>query len=178
MQYNLQQFVKSTDPIKSPAQLAKIIQAIMRSEDENDKHKEHLFGIGLSASYQVQYIELISLGTLDSTLVNKQDVLTFAVQKRCPYFILAHNHNGDLIEPSEEDIKVTMSIGVAGHLVDVILADHLIVNEDSFVSMAQLGLIHEYANVYKTIEDVTEQESFRLVKESLERLKNLKSKSE
>lgn len=38
MQYNLKQFIKSEEPLKSPAQLAEIIQAIMRSEDENDKH--------------------------------------------------------------------------------------------------------------------------------------------
>lgn len=172
MQYNLKQFVKTGEPLKSPAQLADIIQAIMRSEDENDKHKEHLFGIGLNASYQIQYIELISMGTLDSTLVNKQDVLTFAVQKKCPYFILAHNHNSDEIIPSEEDIKVTMNVGVAGHLVDVMLVDHLIVSENSFLSLEEKGLIHEYANVYKTIEDITEKESFRLVKESLEQLKS------
>lgn len=169
----MKQFIKNDEPLKSPAQLADIIQAIMRSEDENDKHKEHLFGIGLSASNQIQYIELISLGTLDSTLVNKQDVLTFAVQKRCPYFILAHNHNGEELIPSEEDIKVTMSVGVAGHLVDVMLVDHLIVNENSYVSLGEKGLIHEYANVYRTIEDMTEKESFRLVKENLERLKSL-----
>lgn len=113
------------------------------------------------------------MGTLDSTLVNKQDVLTFAVQKRCPYFILAHNHNGDELVPSEEDIKVTMNVGIAGHLVDVMLVDHLIVNENSYLSLGEKGLIHEYGDVYKTIEDMTEKESFRLVKESLEKLKNL-----
>jgi len=174
MQYNLKKFVKTNEALKSPAQLAEIIQAIMKSEDKNDRHKEHLFGIGLSASYQIQYIELISMGTLDNTLVNKQDVLTFAVQKKCPYFILAHNHNGEEIIPSEEDIQVTVNVGVAGHLVDVMLVDHIIVNEKSFLSLADEGLIHEYANVYKTIEDMTEKESFRLIKENLNKLKKLK----
>ncbi|HZK97541.1 MAG TPA: JAB domain-containing protein, partial [Prolixibacteraceae bacterium] len=55
--------------------------------------------------------------------------------------ILAHNHPSGNLETSEADRKVTNQIKQAGVIMDIPLLDHLIMTTDSFLSMADEGLL-------------------------------------
>ena len=53
--------------------------------------------------------------------------------------VLAHNHPSGIALPSQEDVATTQRIATALDAVEVILADHLIIAEDDYVSMVQSG---------------------------------------
>ena len=56
--------------------------------------------------------------------------------------IVCHNHPSGNKEPSEADINLTRRIKEAFHFMDLILLDHLIiVPDEEFMSMAELGII-------------------------------------
>ena len=153
MLYDIKKYTKDLRLITKASHVAKIIQSIIRSENEIDKTKEHLFVIGLSPSYKIKYIELCSLGTIDTSLVNKREILVYAIKKNCPYLILAHNHPSNTISPSERDVLTTMSIGIAADLLDIQLIDHIIVTKEKYYSFSNSQLIFEYDRLLKKLDD-------------------------
>ena len=54
--------------------------------------------------------------------------------------ILAHNHPSGIAVPSEEDKEATERLAVALNAMDIILADHVVVSDEDFVSLAQSGI--------------------------------------
>jgi DNA repair protein RadC len=54
--------------------------------------------------------------------------------------VLAHNHPSGLAIPSDEDIHTTRRLAAALSTVDIVLADHIVVADDDFVSMSQSGI--------------------------------------
>ncbi|MBQ5608053.1 MAG: JAB domain-containing protein, partial [Oscillospiraceae bacterium] len=51
--------------------------------------------------------------------------------------VLAHNHPSGVALPSEEDVLTTKRLYAALQAVDVVLADHIVVCRDDFVSIVQ-----------------------------------------
>ena len=50
--------------------------------------------------------------------------------------VLAHNHPSGLAVPSPEDIQTTRRIAQALQAVDIVLADHIVIADDDYVSIA------------------------------------------
>ena len=61
--------------IQRPQDIAPILRAILNTEDEIDRDKEHFYGVGLDNQNKIQYVELISLGTANASLVHPREVL-------------------------------------------------------------------------------------------------------
>ena len=55
--------------------------------------------------------------------------------------VLAHNHTSGIAVPSQEDVRTTKSVSHALDLVGVYLADHVVVADEDYVSMAESGLL-------------------------------------
>ena len=53
-----------------------------------------------------------------------------------PTLVLAHNHPSGLAVPSPEDIQTTRRIAQALQAVDIVLADHIVIADDDYVSIA------------------------------------------
>lgn len=53
-------------------------------------------------------------------------------------FIFIHNHPSGIIEPSEKDLVFTSSLDVASVSVGLEFVDHLIVNENNYLSMRKM----------------------------------------
>lgn len=83
---------------------------------------------------------LISLGTVNSTLVHPREVFRPAILDGAYAIIVAHNHpTGDPC-PSAEDIKITRKLVEAGQHIDIQVLDHLIIG-DTAVSLKEEGLV-------------------------------------
>jgi len=80
-------------------------------------------------------------GTVNAAQVNTRKVVELALTFNASSIILSHNHMSGVALPSEEDEATTKRIQAALEAVGVKLADHIIVADDDFVSMAQSGLI-------------------------------------
>ncbi len=61
--------------IDCPKKIALIVSNILSSESDIDRKKEHFWVIGLNANNIIQYIELVSLGTL--TNINAANIVTY-----------------------------------------------------------------------------------------------------
>lgn len=84
--------------------------------------------------------EVISVGTLNATLVHAREVFRPAIRAGCNSVILSHNHPSGDPEPSQEDILITGRLAKAGQLLDIQVLDHVVAGR-RFVSMKQRGIL-------------------------------------
>ena len=126
---------------------AKDIYPTMRSlllrASRHDRNKEHFWVVGLQRDAVLAYIELVALGTVNSTLVNPVEVFSFALQKKVTRLILVHNHPSGNLIPSEEDLEITKALYRAGQLLNIQIVDHLIISTESYTSLFDAGFLVE-----------------------------------
>lgn len=83
--------------------------------------------------------EELSRGTLAQATIYPREVVRAALRHHAATVILAHNHPSGLAEPSTADKQLTRHLTQALALVDIRLADHIIVAGHVSVSMAARG---------------------------------------
>lgn len=117
----------------------KIMREVLLREHRLGQLQEHFWVIGLNVSHTIVFIELVGLGTLNRTAVNPLDVFSLAASYKTPKIILVHNHTGDNLKPSDEDIDVTARLKKGADTLNVKILDHLIINGDGFHSFVEGG---------------------------------------
>ncbi|HLB51654.1 hypothetical protein A3F07_00480 [candidate division WWE3 bacterium RIFCSPHIGHO2_12_FULL_38_15] len=105
-----------------------------------NKEKEHLYLLSLDSRNRLISIDLISIGTVNETLVHPREIFKSALEKNAVSIILVHNHPSGDPNPSEGDIKITEKIYKAGTNIGISLIDHLIVTDTNWVSLKSLNL--------------------------------------
>lgn len=85
--------------------------------------------------------EELSRGTLSQATIYPRELVRAALRLHASTVILVHNHPSGVGEPSAADIQLTKHVSQALRLVDVRLADHIVVAGHTTVSMAMLGLV-------------------------------------
>lgn len=85
--------------------------------------------------------EVISIGTINSSVVSPREVFYKAIIHNAAYLILLHNHPSGDPSPSENDRKVTMHISECGQYMGIRLADHIIIGDNSYYSFRENGLL-------------------------------------
>lgn len=107
--------------------LARIAYSVLNAEIQIDQEKEHVWAVGLDTKLKVKYVELVTLGTLDASLVHPREVFRLAVMKACSAIALIHNHPTGDTTPSFQDLEVTKRIVKAGNVLGIKLLDHVII---------------------------------------------------
>lgn len=97
--------------------------------------KEHLRGLYLNAHYKVIHDEVISIGTLDASIVHARDVFRPAIDYSAAAVILVHNHPSGVADASAADREITQRLVESGKLLGIALVDHVIVTKDAFSSV-------------------------------------------
>jgi DNA repair protein RadC len=142
-----------------------IMQQILLREDKIDQNREHFWVIGLANNNRILFIELVSLGTVNRTLVEPMEVYSLALQKRAVKIILCHNHPSGDLTPSVADKDITDRLIQVGIIVDVLVIDHLIISTTSQLSFADIGLLAElekstkYVPQYVLVERIKKEAS-------------------
>lgn len=85
--------------------------------------------------------ETISIGSLNSSVVQPREVFKVAIENNSTSIIIAHNHPSGDTTPSDDDIYTTRKIVEAGKVIDIDVRDHIIVSSATYVSLNQLGYI-------------------------------------
>ena len=143
-----------------------IMQKILLRESKIDQNREHFWVIGLENNNRILFIELISLGTINATLVEPMEVFSLALQKRAVKIMLCHNHPSGELTPSDNDKNLTDRLIQVGIIVNTHVIDHLIISDKSYLSFANTGLLQELEKSTKYVPKyVLEQ---RLKKEASE----------
>lgn len=84
---------------------------------------------------------MISLGTVNASLLSTRDVFIQALRVRAGKMILLHNHPSGDPHPSKEDIAITQTMKEAGELMDIPLIDHIILGDRCFISLKKEELL-------------------------------------
>lgn len=97
---------------------------------------ETVFLLCLDAKCKVLGCKEVGQGGTNSTAVSVRKIVETAIGVNASAVVLAHNHPSGLAVPSSEDIQVTRQIAQALKAVEIVLADHIIVADDDYVSIA------------------------------------------
>ena len=100
-----------------------------------NQDREHFIVIGLNTKNEPVYREIVSIGTLNTTLVHPREVFKKAIIMSCNSIIIAHNHpSGDII-PSKEDIEVHKKLIESSKILDIKILDCFIIGKtiESFI---------------------------------------------
>ena len=105
------------------------------------KKKEYLAALYLNARYEVIHQEIISIGTVDRSLIHPREVFAPALTYLACSLIIAHNHPSGNSEPSAEDLAVTRTLAEGARLLQLTLIDHLILTSDKHLSLREWGVV-------------------------------------
>jgi DNA repair protein RadC len=120
----------------------KKIITIKKSEDVyncfvdklKDKKKEHFYVLFLDSKNKLISEDLISVGTLNSSIVHPREVFNNAIRENANSIILVHNHPSGNPQPSEEDKEITELLVKAGELLSIKVLDHVIIGREKWYS--------------------------------------------
>lgn len=103
-----------------------------RTEDIRGSKKEHFVVFYLDSKNQEIQREIISIGTLNESLVHPREVFEGAIKNNASSVIIAHNHPSGDLEPSQADVEITKKLIHAGKILDIKLLSHVIVTKDKW----------------------------------------------
>lgn len=83
---------------------------------------------------------MLSKGTVNASLATPREVFIEALRYQAVSIIVVHNHPSGDPTPSREDILLTKRIQAAGDLIGIKLLDHIIIGDNSYVSLKERGL--------------------------------------
>ena len=93
-------------------------------------HRNHILDVVLEGE-----------GTVDHTAVYPREICRRALELKASGVILAHNHPGGSLEPSEGDRALTRQVSTAAKALGVTVHDHLIVAHEGHFSFRHAGLL-------------------------------------
>ena len=100
-----------------------------------DLKKEYFIAVFLDSKNKIIKDEIISIGTLNSSLVHPREVFKEAIKNSAASIILVHNHPSGDVEASDEDYRVNKVLIETGNLVGIKVLDHLIVGKWDYLSL-------------------------------------------
>lgn len=105
--------------------------------------EEAVYMICMDTKCKVINCRMLFRGEVNSANISIRKIVENALVNKASNVILAHNHPSGIALPSREDEITTSRIAEALKAVDIILADHIVVAEDDFVSMADNGFFRK-----------------------------------
>ena len=84
---------------------------------------------------------MVSRGGVSGTLIDVRLIMKSAIEKLASTIILCHNHPSGTLQASDADLDITRKIKDAAKLMDISVLDHLIIGRNSYLSLADEGLL-------------------------------------
>lgn len=106
-----------------------------------DKKQEYFLVLTLDGASHLIEKRIISIGTLNQSLVHPREVFADAISDRAAGIIIAHNHPSGQLEASHEDKMVTKRLKEVGKIMGIELLDHVILTKEGYLSLREEGLL-------------------------------------
>ena len=110
-------------------------KAVEQLSDIRDKKQEHFVVMTLDGANRLIAKRIITIGTLNASLVHPREVFADAITDRAASIIVAHNHPSGSTEPSRADIDLTNRLKEAGKILGISVLDHLIITKSDYVKI-------------------------------------------
>ena len=127
--------------IEHPSDIYEIMKMVLKREQKIDRNKEHFWVLALNNANKILNLELVSLGSVSSTIFKPMEVLSIPLQKQAVGVILVHNHPSGKLTPSEEDKDLTDRLIQACRIMNTPVLDHVIITAHSYLSFKETGLL-------------------------------------
>jgi DNA repair protein RadC len=95
----------------------------------------------LDSKHRVLKTRLLSVGSLDTSVVHPREVFRAAVFAGAAAVVLFHNHPSGDPTPSREDVELTRRLVSAGELMGIDVLDHIILADTRYVSLRESGTL-------------------------------------
>lgn len=95
-----------------------------------DSDREKFVVVCLDTKNQPVSIEVVSIGTVNSSMVHPREVFKAAVLSNASKIICFHNHPSGSTNFSKEDEVITERLQKCGEILGIELVDHIIVGDD------------------------------------------------
>ena len=122
----------NTTPITSPELVYQLMLPTMRDLDH-----EECWVLFLNGKCRLIGKEMISSGSLESTVIDARKILRRAIEKQSRHVIMVHNHPGGTPQPSQADIRQTDIVRRALAAVEITLTDHIVIAPGQFYSFSE-----------------------------------------
>jgi DNA repair protein RadC len=93
----------------------------------------------LDTRHRVLRTKILSIGTLDASVVHPREVFREAVAGGAAALILFHNHPSGDPMPSRDDVELTRRLAAAGELMGILVVDHLVLTDTRYCSFKETG---------------------------------------
>ena len=115
-------------PLYSEKPLRKVNDIIeLMSQELAQYDREVLCILNLKANGQAINMSIVSMGGLSHSIVSPREIFKCSILSNASRIIALHNHPSGNVTPSMEDIRVTKKLIACGELMEIPLADHIIV---------------------------------------------------
>jgi len=109
-------------------------------EKLRDQKQEKFFVILLDSKHRIIREELVSVGSLNFSVVHPREVFSPAIREAAGSILLVHNHpSGDPV-PSREDIQLTYRLIEVGKVVGIDVLDHIVIGDNCYTSFLEQKL--------------------------------------
>ena len=122
--------------IRTPDDVAALLMPRFRFDN-----KENFLAVLLSTKNHVLKTPVISVGSLNASIVHPRELFREAINASAASVILAHNHPSGDPSPSKEDIELTRKLVEAGRLLDIPVLDHIVLGDGKYVSLKEKGIL-------------------------------------
>jgi DNA repair protein RadC len=124
--------------LSKPEDIVDMILPIIKNRD-----REMVIVVGVDMKNMPNVINIVSIGTLNYSYAVAREIFKPLILSNCAAFFIIHNHvSSGILNPSEADKKMTVSIRDTGKMLEIILLDHLIIGHDrQFYSFKNAGLL-------------------------------------
>ena len=123
--------------IGSPSDAAELGRRFLENCD-----REQLIICCLDTKNQPISMSVVSIGSLNTSIVHPREVFKVAILSNAASIILFHNHPSGIADPSKEDVSITHRLKEAGKLIGIELIDHIIIgSEGKYCSLKEKGIL-------------------------------------
>ena len=140
----------SSEPIRNVKSAIRVLDHMLK------KYDREVFGVlNLRSDGRPINFNIISMGTLDASLVHPREVFKSSILSNAQSMIAFHNHPSGVVEPSEKDIEVTDRLKRAADILGIRLDDHIILGDGSYFSFLEKKQMDiKPAKYARTIDDL------------------------
>jgi DNA repair protein RadC len=103
--------------------------------------QEHFCILFLNGANNITGFKVLFSGGMNAATVDLKVVFRNAILFGARSLILVHNHPSNTLTASQEDIKLTQEIKQAAKLLGIKILDHIIITNNSYLSMADEAII-------------------------------------
>lgn len=122
--------------VRSPHDSYEIFKEFLGAVD-----REYFVVKCLDTKNQPTNISVAHIGSLNASIVHPREVMKTAILSNAAAIICCHTHPSGDPTPSQEDIQVTERLIEAGNIIGVDVLDHLILGDESYVSLKEKGYV-------------------------------------